>query len=111
MNDSDRLWSLGCDHKNLWVEGLWKHPLNSIKWVFYWFCRRAILLQWKLALNRGVGHHVNIILLVVVQPSSFSSSPSLMDSNEGTEGRSAYASFGKTGIGLQRGMSTFGVRS
>ena len=24
------LWNLGYDCKNLWLEGLWEHPLNSI---------------------------------------------------------------------------------
>lgn len=27
---SYRFWSLGRDPKNLWIEGLWEHPLNSI---------------------------------------------------------------------------------
>ena len=27
---SDRLRCLGHDCKNLWLEGLWQHPLNSI---------------------------------------------------------------------------------
>ena len=25
-----RLWSLGRDRKNLWLEGLWVHPLNAV---------------------------------------------------------------------------------
>ena len=39
----DRLWSLGCDRKNLWIEELWKHPLNSIKWAFRGFWRMGFV--------------------------------------------------------------------
>lgn len=52
----------------------------------------------------------NGLLLVAVESSLFSSSSSLIHTIKGTERRFAYASFGKKGIGLQRSMSTTGVR-
>lgn len=41
---SDRLWTFGRYRKNLWLEGLWEHPLNSINGT-PWFWGEDLLLH------------------------------------------------------------------
>ena len=70
-----------------------------------------VLLHWDMLFNGRVGHHVNGHLLLVVEPSSLSSSSTLRHTSQPTEGQSASASLDRVGIGWQTGMSIPFARS
>ena len=67
----DHLWCLGCDRKNLWLEGFMEHFLNSINKCPMLFGGEP-LLQFKLVLNERVGHNLNNLFLLVVKSASSS---------------------------------------
>ena len=64
---ADHLWGLGRGRKNLWLEGLWEHLLNSMNWCPMAFERGCICYTGKMVLNERVGHDVNDLLLLLVE--------------------------------------------
>lgn len=82
---ADLLWNIGRGRKNMWVEGLWDHLLNSIICV-PWLFKEDIFFRWKLVLNTRVEHFGNNLLLLISDLSFFSSSSSLLHTSERTEG-------------------------